>query len=172
MVKVALSTAAAPTYFEALPNNGYVMVDGGLWANDPVMNALVDALACYDLDRAQVQILSLGCGETTFKVDQAKSRGGQIQWREVILAAIRAQSLNALGQAYLLIGKDHVMRIDAPESSTPIALDDARRAREDLPTMARSLVEGAGREISRVFFADKVDPFVPCPLTQQWPRPP
>jgi patatin-like phospholipase/acyl hydrolase len=48
MTKMALSTAAAPTYFEALPNNGYVMVDGGLWANNPVMNALVDALACYD----------------------------------------------------------------------------------------------------------------------------
>ncbi len=73
MVKVALSTAAAPTFFEALPNNGYVMVDGGLWANNPVMNALVEALACYDLDRGQVQILSLGCGETSFKVDEGKS---------------------------------------------------------------------------------------------------
>lgn len=166
MTKVALSTAAAATYFEALPNNGYVMVDGGLWANNPVMNALVDALACYDLDRAQVQILSLGCGETSFKVDPAKSRGGQFQWREVIRAAMRAQSLNALGQAYLLVGKDHVMRVDAPESSNPIALDDAGRAREDLPAMARSLVEGAGREIARVFFADTVDPFVPCPLSR------
>ena len=54
MVKVGLSTAAAPTFFEALPNNGYIMVDGGLWANNPVMNALVDALACYDVDRAQI----------------------------------------------------------------------------------------------------------------------
>ena len=44
---------------------------------------------------------------------------------------MRAQSLNALGQAYLLVG-DRVMRIDAPESSTPIALDDGRRAREEL----------------------------------------
>lgn len=165
MVKVALSTAAAPTYFEALPNNGYVMVDGGLWANNPVMNALVDALACYDLDRAQVQILSVGCGETSFKVDPAKSSGGQFQWREVIRAAMRAQSLNALGQAYLLVGKDHVMRIDAPESPNPIALDDIRRASEELPTMARSLVEGAGREVARVFFADTVDPFHRMPAS-------
>ena len=36
--------------FEALLNNGYVMVDGGLWANNPVMNALVDVLACFDTD--------------------------------------------------------------------------------------------------------------------------
>ncbi len=128
------------------------------------MNALVDALACYDLDRGQVQILSLGCGETSFKVDPTKSSGGQVQWREVIRAAMRAQSLNALGQAYLLVGKDRVMRIDAPESPNPIALDDVQRAREELLAMARSLIEGAGREIARVFFADAVAPFIPCPL--------
>ena len=87
-----------------------------------------------------------------------------LQWRGVIAAAMRAQSLNALGQAYLLVGKDHVMRVDGPESPNPIALDDYLRAREELPTMARSLVEGAGREIWRVFFGDAVDPFLPCPL--------
>jgi uncharacterized protein len=164
MVKVGLSTAAAPTFFEALPNNGYVMVDRGLWANNPVMNALVDALACYDLDRGQVQILSLGCGETGFKVDEGKKRGGQFQWKEVILAAMRAQSLNALGQAYLLVGKDRVMRVDAPGTSNPIAMDDYLRAKEELPAMARSLVECAGREINRAFFCDPVDPFVACPI--------
>lgn len=164
MVRVALSTAAAPTFFEAVSNNGYVMVDGGLWANNPVMNALVDALTCYDLDRAQVEILSLGCGETAFKVDERLSRGGMLQWRGVITAAMRAQSLNALGQAYLLIGKERVMRVDAPEGPNPIALDDYLRARDELPAMARSLVEGAGREINRVFLNDVVEPFVACPL--------
>jgi hypothetical protein len=165
MVKVGLSTAAAPTFFETLPNKGYMMVDGGLWANNPVMNALVDALACYDMNRGQIQILSLGCGETAFRVNHRMSKGGMLQWRGVIAAAMRAQSRNALGQAYLLVGKDHVMRVDGPESPNPIALDDYLRAREELPAMARSLVEGAGREIRRVFFGDAVDPFLPCPLS-------
>ncbi|MGO4671958.1 patatin-like phospholipase family protein [Bosea sp. 2YAB26] len=71
MVKVGLSTAAAPAYFEALPNNGYVMVDGGLWANNPIMNALVDALACCDLDRAQVEIPSREIARTFFASDVA-----------------------------------------------------------------------------------------------------
>jgi uncharacterized protein len=76
MVNIGLSTSAAPTYFEALSNGGYVMVDGGLWANNPAMNAVVDALACYDIDRRQIQVLSLGCGERTFKVDDKLARGG------------------------------------------------------------------------------------------------
>lgn len=76
---------------------------------------------------------------------------------------MRAQSLNALGQAYFLVGEDRVMRVDAPERSNPIALDDALRAWEELPAMARFLVEDAGREIARVFLEDMVDPFVPSP---------
>jgi hypothetical protein len=54
------------------------------------------------------------------------------------------------------------MRIDPP-SPTPIALDDHKRAREELPAMARSLAEGAGREIARTFFASEVDEFEPVP---------
>ena len=157
-------TAAAPTFFRALEHDGYMMVDGGLWANNPIMNAVVDVLACFDIDRSQVQVLSLGCGETQYRVTTQRAVGGLFQWRDVIRAAMRAQSLNALGQAYLLLGKDHVIRIDAPESANPIALDDYPRAKEELPHMARSLVEGAGREIERVFFNEPVHCFAPCAI--------
>lgn len=159
MVTVGLATAAAPTFFAALDNNGYTMVDGGLWANNPVMNAVVDALTCFEIDRRQVQVLSLGCGETTFKVDASRSLGGLWQWRKAIMGAMRAQSLNALGQAYLLIGKDQVCRLDAPESSKPIGLDDYVRAKSELPGMARSLVEASGHRIRDVFLSKTTDKF-------------
>jgi hypothetical protein len=58
-------------------------------------------------------------------------------------AAARAQSRHALGQAYLLLGKNNVTRIDVPESDAPIALDDVQRSTRELPMVARSLVEGA-----------------------------
>jgi uncharacterized protein len=154
MVTVGLATAAAPTFFAALDNNGYTMVDGGLWANNPVMNAVVDALTCFEIDRRQVQVLSLGCGETTFKVDASKALGSLWQWRKAITGAMRAQSLNALGQAYLLIGKDQVCRLDAPESAKPIGLDEYTRAKSELPGMARSLVEASGHRVAATFFSD------------------
>lgn len=159
MVTVGLATAAAPTFFEALPNNGYVMIDGGLWANNPIMNALVDALTCFDIERRQVRILSLGCGETSFKVSDAKARGGILHWWNVYWAAMRAQSLNALGQAFLLVGKDQVIRLDAPQSRNAIDLDDYMRARDELPLMARSLVEAGGRDIAQLFLQEKADEY-------------
>ena len=162
MVRVALATSAAPTYFRALGNNGYLMVDGGIWANNPVMNAVVDALSCYDLDRSQVRVLSLGCGETSFKVDAGMSGGGLVKWRHGLSAAMRAQSRNALGQSYLLLGKPNVLRLDAPETPTPIPLDDHRRAAAELPSMARSLVEASGEVVRQMFLQDTVDPFVAC----------
>ncbi|MFT8246441.1 CBASS cGAMP-activated phospholipase [Roseomonas sp. BN140053] len=166
MVKVALATSAAPTYLRAVPNNGYLMVDGGLWANNPVMNAVTDALACYDIERSQIRVLSLGCGETAFKVDQARSGGGLFQWKNAIRAAMRAQSHNALGQSWLLVGKENVVRLDAPETSNPIAMDDHRRAAAELPAMARSLVEGAGQHVKELFLSDIAVPYEPCALSR------
>lgn len=164
MVRVGLATAAAPTFFRALPNNGYLMLDGGLWANNPIMNALVDALACFDLRRRQIRILSLGCGETAFTVGDARAKGGLIHWSSIFFAALRAQSLNALGQAYLLVGKDQVIRLDAPRHPNPIGLDDFNRARQELPHMARSLVEAAGSQVSTMFLAVPAQEYLPCPL--------
>lgn len=47
------------------------MIDGGLWAN-PVMNALVDALACYDVPRENVRILTIGTGDTAFTITRMR----------------------------------------------------------------------------------------------------
>jgi hypothetical protein len=140
------------------------MIDGGVWANNPVMNAVVDALACYDLPRSSLRVLSLGTGEATFTVDSAAQRGGVMKWAGLrpFEAAGRAQSRNALGQAYLLAGKNNVLRIDVPESDHPIALDDTQRALRELPLAARSLVEGSGGLVQMMFLQEKAEPFVRC----------
>lgn len=163
---VALHTTAAPSYYPAVDDDGYVMIDGGVWANNPVMNALVDALACYDVPRENLRILSLGTGEATFTVDKAARSGGAGHWAflRAFKAAGRAQSKNALGQAYLLVGKNNVLRIDPPESVTPIELDDTPRALKELPLVARSLVEGSGHHVEAMFLRDRAADFVRCPV--------
>lgn len=163
---VALHTTAAPSYYPAVDDDGYVMIDGGIWANNPIMNALVDALACYDVPRENVRILSIGTGDASFTVDKAARVGGAGQWAflRAFKAAGRAQCKNALGQAYLLVGKNNIVRVDPPESATPIELDDTSRALAELPLVARSLVEGSGHLIEAMFLQDQVAEFARSPL--------
>ncbi|MDP2582096.1 CBASS cGAMP-activated phospholipase [Shimia thalassica] len=153
MVDIALQTSAAPTVFPAIQDDGYIMVDGGLFANNPIMNALVDAVACYDVPMENIRILSIGTGEGTFSLSERAQNGGLKDWAIALpfLAAFRAQSKNALGQAFLLAGKENVIRIDVPESAQQIELDDVTRAVQELPLTARSLVEGSGHYVKSVF---------------------
>lgn len=164
IVDIALHTAAAPTIFPAVKSDGLVMIDGGIWANNPLMNALVDALACYDVPRENIRILTIGTGEATFSLTKAAQSGGKKHWAILLpfLAASRAQSKNAFGQAFLLTGKDNVVRIDVPESDNPIALDDVTRSMRELPLVARALVEGSGHQVFEKFLSEPVIAYERC----------
>lgn len=152
LVDVGLSTAAAPTFFAAVERDGYIFADGGIWANNPVMVGLVDALTCFDIDRRQVRILSLGCGQERNQLGFWQRIGGFVLWsRAFYRSAMKSQSHNALGQAGLLVGRDHLLRLDAPETENPIAMDDVRRACSELPDVARALVDAAGDRINDLF---------------------
>jgi len=151
MTTVALATAAAPTFFRSLPNKGYVMVDGGVWANNPTMVALTDAMSCFDVDRHRICILSIGCGNEPFVVTQKLMSGGMWHWRKGIFAAMHLQSQNALGQARLLVGADRILRIEPPLLSPPVAMDDYPRAKSLLPSAATMAVTEFGAEVQTRF---------------------
>ena len=77
IVSVALATSAAPTFFSTYRNGTRHFADGGVWANNPIMAALVDALSCFEVDRHKIDILSLGCGDHDMKMtDGQVKRGG------------------------------------------------------------------------------------------------
>jgi hypothetical protein len=44
-------------------------------------------------------------------------------------------------------------------------MDDMQRSVRELPMVARSLVEGAGHHIERVFLDGAVEQFIRCPMT-------
>src|SRR3546814_3156920 len=62
--EVARATSAAPTYLKGHEHtpSGRIFIDGGVWANNPVMVALVDVLSAYDISPDQIDILSIGTG--------------------------------------------------------------------------------------------------------------
>ena len=80
-------------------------MDGGVWANNPIMLAVIEAMTCYDVTRDQIHVLSIGCGDNRYAVSRPEiDNGGIWHWRRVMLAAMRLQSLAATNQARLLLG--------------------------------------------------------------------
>lgn len=161
MMTVALATSAAPTFFRALPQNGYVMVDGGVWANNPTMIALVDALSCFDVDRYKVSILSIGCGSEPFKVTEKLITGGMFHWRKAFSAAMHLQSQNAIGEARLIVGAERVLRIEPPLYRPAVEMDDFPRAKALLPPAAIAAVEAHGARIEEQFLQTEANAFAP-----------
>lgn len=162
MVKVATATSAAPTYFQPLEDGGYTFLDGGLWANNPIMVGLIEALTSFSVPRERIRILSLGCGGSSYKVGGwKKNLGGMLAWSDIIVGAMRFQSLNALGQAGLLIGADRIIRIDAPAEEQPINLDDWIRATTELPAAAIQTLDEHGDTVMSLFLTDPITPYCP-----------
>ena len=160
MVKVALATAAAPTYFRPHRDGGYTFVDGGIWANNPIMVGLTEALTSFDVARDRVRILSLGCGTDPYQVTGDKIlMGGLWHWRDIFVAAMRLQSQCAIGQSGLMIGPENVVRIDIPDTVPPIGLDDWARATTLLLPAAREVVELHRDRIAAMFLVEKASPF-------------
>ena len=60
MVDVAMATTAAPTYFPAARVDGQRLVDGGVWANNPSVVAIGEAVSMLDVPLHCIRVLNVG----------------------------------------------------------------------------------------------------------------
>lgn len=163
MTTVAMATSAAPTFFQPLADENHFLVDGGIWANNPAMIAVTDALSCFDLARTNIQVLTLGCGEDPYEFQSGKVKhGGLLPWKDLLFTVMRLQSLNALGQTRLLLGAPNVIRIDTPALDPPIRLDDWTAACARLPALATDAARRTMPDVAR-FFNAPVQRWTPFP---------
>jgi uncharacterized protein len=133
MWQVAMATSAAPTYFPAycLPHDGIRLVDGGVFANNPSMIGLTEAVSMFGQPLTTIRVLSIG---TTFDPrvrSRSLDRGGVFQWirsPSVFDILMAGQSIGAHNQVQHLIGKERAVRIDvqAPPGLTRLDEADAR----------------------------------------------
>lgn len=135
---VARATSAAPTFLEGLEHSGRRFWDGGVFANNPVMMAVVDALACYDVPRRNIRVLSLGCATDRPALAKHHLTAGLWGWRNAHAVASSLQNHDATGQAGLLLGRDHLLRIDADLPYT-VEMDDYATAIHKLPEVGEYL---------------------------------
>lgn len=96
---VARAATAAPTFFEPLQlrtadrSATYALIDGGVFANNPAMSALAEAVKLFNCRPREVLVVSLGTGELNrpLPFDKAKD-WGLVQWaRNVISVALDGQ---------------------------------------------------------------------------------
>lgn len=79
MVDVGMATSAAPTYFPSRGLRGAALVDGGVFATNPAVAAVVEALKRRDTDPhdllpGELLVVSLGTG--LYEVGQPQSKVG------------------------------------------------------------------------------------------------
>jgi uncharacterized protein len=128
-VEVALSTAAAPTYFPTYKTeHGIPLLDGGMWANNPVAVAVTEAIGILKWEPASLRILSLGCTSTPLNINWGRSHSlGKLAWAKMVADVfVTAQTSSAVGMArHLIPNADNLIRI-SPAVGSRYDLDSVK----------------------------------------------
>lgn len=161
--QVALATSAAPTYFPACRHIDHIRhIDGGVWANNPTMIGVVEAVSMLKVPLERIHVFSLGTSDPMIKRPRFLDWGGKLVWaNHAVGLVMRGQSLGAQKQALHLLGSENVMRLDPKVPNGLFALDAPGKKQELMAKAAhesRIAIPGIKRK-----FLDHVAPrYVPC----------
>lgn len=148
MVDVAVATSAAPAYFAAAQVDGHRLVDGGVWANNPSVVGIAEAVSMLGISLPAIGVLNVGTTEQVSHHPRRLDDGGLATWaRHAVPLVLAAGSRGAQGIAEHLVGRHNYSRFDAIVPGGLYALDDA--SPEDLAGYAAA----ASRDLSPVYTA-------------------
>jgi uncharacterized protein len=162
-VDAALATVAAPTFLPAhRTSDGVELVDGGIWANNPIGAAVIEAVGLLEWPAAQLKILSIGT--IAEPAAPPRWRGKLPMSAHVMRLFMAGQSHSALGTAKIITGDGHdhraIWRIDQLAPAGRYTLDNASRIAE---MKSRAVAEAREQlpELRRHFFDVPARPFDP-----------
>ncbi len=153
-----LASCSAPTFFNPYKLNEYLLVDGGLWANNPSLVAVVDARKRLKIDLDKIKILSIGTGTVKQYYPQ---QGGPIKrlcgwgfmtrWGrdKLINTLLYLQASAASNMVGLLLNADQILSLNF-ETDTAMEMDD--------PGLLDDLVSKADKEFT--YKSDKIKAFL------------
>jgi len=150
MVDVGMATAAAPTFLPAHRLGGLRLIDGGVWASNPTMIAVVEAIASCGVSPDQVHVLNVGTTTEIVHRSRRLDDGSALWWlRDIVDVVLRGQALSATNHARLLLPAGHVHRIDVPVPKGLHGLDRVDAA--DLIGQAMAATRKASPSLAALF---------------------
>ncbi len=163
IVDVALATAAAPTYFPTHRSAaGTPLIDGGVWANNPLGFAVVEAISILDQPRDSLRVLSLGCTDSPLNIKWGRTLPlGISYWGPKIPDIfMSAQSSSSLGIAQLLAGHKNIIRVNPIMPKGRFGLDNVKEI-ASLKGLGSSEARIAIPSLKEVFFKAQAEAFKP-----------
>lgn len=122
-----LASCSAPTYFNPTKVDEYLLADGGLWANNPSLAAVIDAQRRLNIELSDIRILSLGTGhaKTCYGGNPNRKWGLLNGWKgkEFISFMMSLQAQTTHNYLQLMLQEDQILRLDF-DSDCPLPLDD------------------------------------------------
>lgn len=159
-VTVAMATTAAPTYLPGLALDGARLVDGGMWANNPSMVALTEAVGPLKKPLSAIRIVSIGTTGDLRRRGRRLDRGGLLPWAvDAVDVLMRAQSESAYRQVCHFVGRDNVLRINPMVPTGTVSLD--RVNADDLRGLAAHESRTAAPSFDRSFADHRAPAYVP-----------
>src|ERR1700730_1160176 len=148
MADVAMAPPAARAYFAAAHVDCHRLVDGGVWANNPSVVGITEAVSMLHIPLSAIGVLNIGTTDQVSHHPRKLDTGGLATWaRHAVPLVLAAGSRGAQGIAEHLVGKHNYSRFDAIVPGGLYSLDDADP--DDLAGYAAS----ASRDLSPVYTA-------------------
>lgn len=121
-----LASSSAPIFFPPHQIGNFLLADGGLWANSPVLVALAEAKKIFNVDPNDVAIVSVGTGveENDYHID-TKKWGFLTGWKnkKLISMILNLQTKANSSLLQFLMPKENILRLTFTSDKT-LPLDD------------------------------------------------
>ena len=160
MVDIAMATSAAPTFFPAARVDGHRLIDGGVWANNPSVIAVAEAVSMLEVPLSALKVLNVGTTESVSHHPKRRDQGGYFQWATTIAPTlVQAASRGGQGTAEHLVGRDNFHRFDALVPGGLYELDSIDA--DDIAGLAAAVSRELSPTYAEVFAEHHAPDYVP-----------
>jgi len=162
---IAMATSAAPLYYAAkkLPlgddGEGLHFLDGGVFANTPILPGIAEAVRFFNKPIDKIKVLSIGTTYKRFKLADSQQSGGVVNWGlDLGKLLFSAQQASVVGTTRVLLN-DRFQRI-TQSVDKDIKLDDSSSVGK-LIDLGLAVGEDSAEKVKSKFCLNIADKFTP-----------